>query len=219
LPEESSVRVRFPGVLMSVLLVISAIGLSEAACQPKPPDNGARASAQIAPPAARPPQSSANTPKPAPRPAPARRAARPAGEEYAQSYYDYRSASRVIERFSFEPRFRRPVRFDRDRFYGPRYPRRYYAPGSGYPPPPPAYSQPRPDTRLDRREFNGGVGDTGAGSGYGGQAYLYPNQSGGSAMPSNGGGVNLPPGYGPDYRGAPQGPLPPTRGGLNAGSR
>lgn len=215
-------KVRFPGVLLSALLVTSAIGLSQAACQPKPSDNGARASAQIAPPAARPPQSSANTPKPAARPAAPRRtrAARPAGEEYAQSYYDYRSASRVIERFSFEPRFRRPVRFYRDRFYGPRDPRRYGAPGSEYPPPPlpPAYPPPRPGTRLDRGNFNGGVGDTGAGSGYGGQAYLY-NRGAGSAVPSNGGGVNLPPGYGPDYHGVPQGPLPPSRGGLNAGSR
>ena len=56
-----------------------------------------------------------------------------------------------------------------------------------------------------------------SGGGYGGTAYLYTNQGGGSDVPPNGGGVGLPGGYGPNYRGVWQGPVVPTRGGLSGG--
>ena len=46
-------------------------------------------------------------------------------------------------------------------------------------------------------------------------AYIYGGSAGGSDAPPNGGGVNLPPGYGPYYNGGWQGQPVPTSGGLN----
>ena len=83
---------------------------------------------------------------------------------------------------------------------------------------PPAYHPPQEGTELDQQGFNGGVGDMagpGVGGGYGGQAFFNTGQSRGSDEPANGGGVRLPSGYGPDYRGVWQGPVNPTRGGLS----
>lgn len=92
-------------------------------------------------------------------------------------------------------------------------------PAAYYPPPapPPAYYGPPPSYgTYDQSYFSGGVGygagADGGGGGYGGVVTLA--NGGDQDAPPNGGGVNLPPGYGPGYMGGWQGPLVPTRGGL-----
>jgi hypothetical protein len=136
-------------------------------------------------------------PQPIARPDPVKHAQQPAAESTG-SFYAYDKAGPVSEHF---------IRTD--------------APATAYPSSsPPAYSYypaPRPGVELEQQGFNGGVGyggTEGPGGGYGGQAYLYMGQGGGSNEPSNGGGVNLPPGYGPTYRGIWQGPVNPTHGGF-----
>jgi hypothetical protein len=160
-----------------------------------------------------------------------------AGAEYAQSYYDYRSASRVGEVVQvLYPAERRAlpwrvvpddvnIHFYRDRvsyheaplpyqagygpagYYGP--PANYYGVPTGYYGPPPGdYGM-----RVNDQGFDGGVGygmdGGGGGGGYGGQAFIYGGQRGGQNAPSNSGGVNLPAGYGRDMYGNWQGPVPP----------
>jgi hypothetical protein len=122
------------------------------------------------------------------------------GRAYAQSWYDYRSSSRVTESFGYDDGFRP-------------------APDDARLPPPPAYYPPPPvEGSYDNDNFSGGVGygapDAGYAYGYGyGYAVHYANGDNRN-LPSNGGGVNLPPGYGPTYRGVWQGARVPTRGGL-----
>jgi len=90
-------------------------------------------------------------------------------------------------------------------------PAAYYPP----PPPPPAYYGPAPSYgSYDQSSFNGGVGygDVPNGGGLGGVVTLA--NGGDQDAPPNGGGVNLPAGYGPNYLGQWQGPSVPTRGGL-----
>jgi hypothetical protein len=121
------------------------------------------------------------------------------GRAYAQSRYDYRSASRVTESFFHDDGFR----------VAPQAP----LPLQDYYPP-----LPRDERYYDDGALSGGVGygasadGSGYGGGYGG-VVTFANGGYGNPPP-NGGGVNLPPGYGPDYRGRWQGPPVPTRGGL-----
>ena len=205
-------KVRRYGALMGALLTISSVEAADAAaCD--------------------------NVCKPVQQGATVRRARvihRDAGADYAQSYYDYRSASRVTEAFvrRAAPRqarddgFRAAPNDARIRFF--RDPRAAYAPAMAYPqpypsayysaPPPAYYPAPQEGVDVDQQGFNGGVGGMegpGGGGGYGGQAFLYMGQGGNTDEPSNGGGVSLPPGYGPDFRGVWQGPVNPTRGGLS----
>jgi hypothetical protein len=203
------VKVRTYGALMGALLAISSVEPAEAVtcdCFAKPPHHAVTL-----------------------RHAPAHivRHVRGADAEYAQSYYNYNSSSRVSEVFvRSEPA---PVmrdegwqmapddahiRFYHDErvVYGPGvYPQPYYRQ-----PVPQPYYPPAPGVSLDNKGWDGGVGydgtADGGGGGYG-QAFLYGGQAGGQAEPANGGGVNLPSGYGPDYHGNWQGPVVPTAGG------
>jgi hypothetical protein len=151
--------------------------------------------------------------------------------EYAQSYYDYHSTSRVGEVFIGRPVEETPpddgwrvaphdahIRFYRDERviyvpvapYSRPYPHAYY--------PPAYYPLPPHGIQLYDESFEGGVGasaEAGAyagGSSYG-QNFVYGGQGSGAALPPNGGGVALPGGYGPTYRGGWQGPVVPTMGG------
>jgi len=149
----------------------------------------------------------ASTPLPQPtaRPDPAKDAQQPAAES-AETFYDYNAAGRVSERFI---RTDLPATGDEGWRSAP--------PAANHPPPSGYYFYPRPGVELEQQGFNGGVGyggTEGSGGGYGGQAYLYMGQRGGSDEPPNGGGINLPPGYGPTYRGVWRGPVNPTRGGF-----
>ena len=110
---------------------------------------------------------------------------------------------------------------------GAAYPQSYYAPPGAYAPtayafPPPGYGYPPPEDAsvdLDAKYFNGGVGAQasmgggGGGGGGGGTAFIV-NNGGATDEAPNGGGENIPAGYGPTYRGGWQGPVNPTRGGL-----
>jgi hypothetical protein len=211
--KESVVKVRTYGALMGALLTISSVEAAEAAtcdCVAKPPQHRT-VSVRHAP-------------------AHIIHHANGAGAEYAQSYYNYTSSSRVGEVFvRTAPMVRDDgwrvapndthIRFYHDErvvygpgVYPPPYPPAYYGP-------PPAY-YPAPGVSLDDKGWGGGVGydggmagGGGGGGGYGGQAFLYGGQSGGQDEPANGGGVNLPGGYGPTYRGVWQGPRVPTQGG------
>ena len=205
--KESVVKVRSYGALMGALLTISSVEAADAAtceqvCKP--------VTATM-------------------RPAPAR--VRKADAEYAQSYYNYHSASRVTEQFVRGPAqsvarddgFRVAPNDARIRFFYDQ--RAAYAPPA-YPPSayyaaPAYYPGPQSGVDIEQQGFNGGVGyggmdgPDGGGGGGGGQAFLYLGQGGGSDVPPNGGGVNLPSGYGPTYRGVWQGPVNPTRGGYS----
>jgi hypothetical protein len=94
----------------------------------------------------------------------------------------------------------------------------YPPPPAGYyppPPPPPVYYGPAPTYgSYDPSSFNGGVGygEAAGGGGIGGVVTLA--NGGDQDAPPNGGGVNLPAGYGPNYLGQWQGDPVPTRGGL-----
>jgi hypothetical protein len=215
------VKVRTYGALMGALLTISSVEAAEAAtcdCIAKPPKHHAVTL----------------------RHAPAHIVHHVSGAdaEYAQSYYNYNSSSQVGEVFvrnepAPPPMMRQEswqvapndahIRFYHDErvVYGPSvypapYPQSYY-PQPAYPPA--YYYPPAPGVSLDNNGWGGGVGygmadgGGGGGGGYGGQAFLYTGQSGGQAEPANGGGVNLPSGYGPDYHGVWQGPVVPTAGG------
>jgi hypothetical protein len=216
------VKVRSYGALMGALLTIAGVESAEAAecnCIPAPAKHAAPAPHVV-------------------------HHARNEGEAYAQSWYDYHSASRVTEAFVHHapvvvaPPIVRPlppvVRDDgfrvapgdaRIRFY--RDERVIYVPTVAYPPPqasyypppppPPAYYGPGPaEGSYDQSYFSGGVGygagADGGGGGYGGVVTLA--NGGDQDAPPNGGGVNLPPGYGPGYMGGWQGQPVPTRGGL-----
>jgi hypothetical protein len=217
--KESVVKVRTYGALMGALLTISTVEAAEAAtcdCVAKPPQHKA-ATLRHAP---------AHIVKHNP----------DAGAEYARSYYDYRSSSHVGEVFFRPAPVARDdgwrvapndahIRFYHDErvVYGPgvypqppepAYPQSYY-PQPDYPPQA-YYPSPASDIQLSNQDVgNGGVGYGGppGGGGGGGPAFLYMGQSGGSDVPPNGGGVNLPGGYGPTYRGVWQGPVVPTQGG------
>jgi len=218
------VKVRSYGALMGALLTIAGVESAEAAecnCIPAPPKHAAA--------------------HPAPHIV---HRARNDGEAYAQSWYDYHSASRVTEAFVRHapvavapPAIIHPplVRDDgfrvapadaRIRFY--RDERVIYVPTVAYPPPPPAAYYPPPPPppvyygpppaygSYDQSSFNGGVGygagADGGGGGYGGVVTLA--NGGDQDAPPNGGGENIPSGYGPGYMGGWQGPPVPTRGGL-----
>lgn len=210
-------KVRSYGALMGALLTISSVEAAGAAtcdnvCKPSPQSSTVRH-------------------------APARAVHKAdTSAEYAQSYYDYRSASRVTEKFvrraaplpeARDDGFRGAPNDARIRFF--RDARAVYAPPMAYPQPYPSaysaapqpayYPPPQEGVDLDQQGFNGGVGGMAGpgngGGGYGGQAFLYTGQSGGSDEPANSGGVSLPTGYGPDYRGVWHGPVNPTRGGLS----
>jgi hypothetical protein len=208
------VKVRTYGALMGALLTISSVEAAEAAtcdCIAKPPQHHAVTL----------------------RHAPAHIVHHVTGAdaEYAQSYYNYNSSSHVGEVFvRSEPA---PVmrdegwqaapndahiRFYHDErvVYGPGiYPQPYYSQPGPQPYYPPAYYPAPPGLSLDNKGWGGGVGYGMAdgGGGYGGQAFIYGGQGGGQAEPANGGGVNLPGGYGPDYHGNWQGSVVPTAGG------
>jgi hypothetical protein len=234
------VKVRSYGALMGALLTISSVEAAEAATCPCAP---------VAPP---PPSKHAAVTK---APAPAQHAARDDnGLGYAQSYYNYRSASRVTEQFvrnapvatpAPAPVARPMVQDDGWRvapndahihFYndqrevivpGAAYPQSYYAPPGAYAPmayayPPSGYGYPPPEDAsvdLDAKYFNGGVGGEammgggGGGGGGGGTAFIV-NNGGATDEAPNGGGENIPGGYGPSFQGVWQGPVNPKRGGL-----
>jgi hypothetical protein len=203
------VKVRSYGVLMGALLTISSVEAADAAtcdnvCKPSPQAMAHHARARAL-------------------------HRRDAGREYAQSFYDYHSASRVTEEFVHRARgredgFRVAPNDARMRFFrahaghGPAMTyHRLYSSSANYAPP--AYYPPQEGAELDQQGFNGGVGGDmegpGVGGGYGGQVFLHTGQGKGSDEPANSGGVRLPSGYGPDYHGVRQGPLNPTRGGLS----
>ena len=212
------VKVRSYGALMGALLTIAGVESAEAAecnCIPAPPKHAAVH----------------------PGPHVVHRA-RNAGEAYAQSGYDYRSASRVTEAFvrhapapAIVPPMAAPpvvrddgfrvapndaqIRFYRDErvIYVPTA--AYPPPAAYYPPPPPSYYPPPVYGTYDQSYFSGGVGygdEAGGGGGMGGVVTLA--NGGDQDSPPNGGGVNLPAGYGPGYMGGWQGQPVPTRGGL-----
>jgi hypothetical protein len=213
--KESVVKVRTYGALMGALLTISSVEAAEAAtcdCIAKPPQHHAvtlrHAPAHIV------------------------HHASGADAEYAQSYYNYTSSSHVGE--VFVRTYPAPVAQRDDgwrvapndthiRFYHDD--RVVYGPGvypQPYPPqyyPPTYYPEQVPDGSLNNQGLQGGVGydpsagGGGGGGGYGGQAFLYTGQGGGQDAPPNGGGVNLPRGYGPGYRGSWNGQGTPTQGG------
>jgi hypothetical protein len=204
---ESVVKVRSYGVLLGAFLSISSMEAADAAtcdnvCKPSPHAMAHHARARVL-------------------------HRRDSGTEYAQSFYDYHSASRVTEEFVHRARgrengFRVAPNDARIRFFrahaghGPAMTYRRLYPSTNYAPP--AYHPPQAGAELDQQGFNGGVGDmegSGVGGGYGGQAFLHTGQSRGSDEPANGGGVRPPSGYGPDYHGVWQGPVNPTRGGLS----
>ena len=218
--KESVVKVRTYGALMGALLTISSVEAAEAAtcdCIVKPPKHHAvtlrHAPAHIV------------------------HHASGADAEYAQSYYNYNSSSRIGEVFvrsAPAPVMQQQnwqvapndahIRFYHDErvVYGPAvYPQPYYSQPAPQPyyPPPAYYYPPAPGVSLDDKGWGGGVGygmadgGGGGGGGYGGQAFLYTGQSGGQDAPANGGGVNLPAGYGPTYRGSWNGQGTPTQGG------
>ena len=163
--------------------------------------------------------------------APARVIHRTGGAAYAQYGYDYRSSSHVGE--VFVRNAPAPIAYADDGFrVAPndaqirfvREEKVIYVPIAAYPapypPPPPAYyyPQPLPGISLDERQFNigggGGVGYGGEqGGGGGGGGFIYSGQTN-QDVPPNGGGVNLPAGYGPGYMNAWQSGNAPTRGGL-----
>jgi hypothetical protein len=121
------------------------------------------------------------------------------------------------------------VRYFRDEkvVYGPMAyappPQAYYPPPDDGYGPPPFDPQDGFETGYDLTYDTGGVGYSGGFGGGGGRfggmggpmrAYLNDPNASGSDVPPNGGGVNLPPGYGPYYNGGWQGPPVPTSGGL-----
>jgi len=217
--KESAVKVRTYGALMGALLTISSVEAAEAAtcdCIVKPPKHVVTL-----------------------RHAPAHivHHASGADAEYAQSYYNYNSSSRIGEVFVRSqpaPMMQQQnwqvapndahIRFYHDErvVYGPSvYPPPYYSQPAPQPyyPPQAYYYPPAPGVSVDDKGWGGGVGygmadgGGGGGGGYGGQAFLYTGQSGGQDAPANGGGVNLPGGYGPGYRGTWNGQGTPTQGG------
>lgn len=227
-------KVRSYGALMGAILTMTTVEAAEAATCPCAPV----------------PAKQVSTVRHAP--APVVHRSKDAGAEYAQSFYNYRSASRVTEEFIRHAPVAAPTARVQDggwqvapndahiHFYRDErevivpqaaYPQPYYTP---YAPPPAYYTpgpaayyppapEPEPGLDIEQQGFNGGVGagpggGGGGGGGYGGTAFLYMNQGGGSDVPPNGGGVGLPGGYGPDYHGVWQGPVVPTRGGLSSGS-
>jgi hypothetical protein len=161
--------------------------------------------------------------------APAHVIHRSSGASYAQPFYDYRASGRVGEVFVRnappamaygDDGFRVAPNDAHIRFV--REEKVVYVPVAAYPapygPPPAYYPQPLPGISLDDRQFNvGGGGGVGYGvennGGGGGGGFIYSGQTN-QDVPPNGGGVNLPAGYGPSYTNAWQDGRAPTRGGL-----
>jgi hypothetical protein len=203
------VKVATYGALMGALLAISAVETAEAAdctyvCKAPPHVKAVHH-------------------------APARMIRRSAEASYAQSFYDYRSSSHVGEVFvrtlpapiAMIPNDGFQVAPNDAHIRFVREEKVVYVPVAAYPQPyPPAYyPQPLPGVSLDERQFNigggGGVGYAaeGGGGGGGGGGFIYSGQTE-QDVPPNGGGVNLPAGYGPSYLNAWQSGNAPARGGL-----